>query len=258
MRVEHEDVDRRAVAAGGERGRAGVARGGADDRHLLAPPRQRRVEQLADELQRQILEGQGRAVKQLEEPQPPVDLHQRGHRGMAKPAIGRLRHRPQLGRRERLAGEQRHDLGGKLGIGQAGKTPQRRRVERRQMVRHIEPAILGKPGEQHVLERKGAGLRPRVAGAQVAHGIGRDQHRPNLSPLHGHRNPAPHAGGAMHLTFIDCVLRCGVQPPRAAAPTRKRFVRPIGASAPAPRRPTPRPTGRTRGVPANAPVGPAA
>ena len=82
-----------AVAAGGERRRAGIARGGADDRHMLAPPRQRRVEQRADQLQRQILEREGRPVKQLHQPQPLVELHQRRHRGMAKAAIGLRRNR---------------------------------------------------------------------------------------------------------------------------------------------------------------------
>ena len=49
-RVEDENVDRIAVAAGFDRRRAGIARGRTDDRHMLMPPRQHRVEQPADEL----------------------------------------------------------------------------------------------------------------------------------------------------------------------------------------------------------------
>ena len=66
VRIQHENVERGAVAAGGERRRAGIARGRADDRHLFLPPRQHFVEQPAEQLQRQILEGEGRAVKQLQ------------------------------------------------------------------------------------------------------------------------------------------------------------------------------------------------
>ena len=43
-----------------------------------------------DELQRQILEGERRAVEQLEQPQPLVELHQRRHRGM----VGTCHRRP--------------------------------------------------------------------------------------------------------------------------------------------------------------------
>ena len=42
-----------------------------------------------DQLQRQILEGQGRAVKQLQQPEPLVELHQRRHRRVRETAIGR-------------------------------------------------------------------------------------------------------------------------------------------------------------------------
>ena len=94
MRVEDEDVDRVAVAAGFECRRAGIAGGGADDRHMLGAPGQRRIEQQPNKLQCQILEGKGRPVEQLQQPQALVKLHQRGHRGMAEFAIGLHREPP--------------------------------------------------------------------------------------------------------------------------------------------------------------------
>src|SRR5271163_3747846 len=84
IRVEDEDVDRLPIAASFECGRSGVARGGADDRHMLMLLRQRRIEQWPHKLQCQILEREGRSVKQLQQPQPFVDLHQRGYRAMAE------------------------------------------------------------------------------------------------------------------------------------------------------------------------------
>ena len=53
-----------------------------------ARSRQQMVEEPADELQRHILEGQGRPVEQLQEPGPGVDLLQRRHRLMAEIGIG--------------------------------------------------------------------------------------------------------------------------------------------------------------------------
>src|SRR3712207_8754879 len=56
--VEDPHVEGLAVAAGLDGGGPGVAAGGADDGHPLAPPRQRVVEQATQELHRQVLEGE--------------------------------------------------------------------------------------------------------------------------------------------------------------------------------------------------------
>jgi hypothetical protein len=166
VRIEKEDVDRRAVAAGVERGRAGVARGRADDRHPLAAPRQRRIKELPQQLQRQILEGEGRSVKQLQQPQIVVELDQRRHRLVAKPGIGRLAQPAQLAGRKAVAGEEADDAGREIGIRQAAHL---RQVERRQRFRHVQPAILGEAGQQHVLEGMGRRLGPGIAGRQKTH-----------------------------------------------------------------------------------------
>ena len=45
-------------------------------------------------------------MKELEEPEAIVELHQRGHRGMAEPAIGGGGELLQFARRKGVAGEQ--------------------------------------------------------------------------------------------------------------------------------------------------------
>ena len=171
MRIKHEDVERGSVAAGGERRGAGVARGRPDDRHMLAAARQHGIEQMPDQLQRQILESEGRAVEQLQQPQPLVQLDQRGHRGVAEGAISGLSHLTQFRGRERLASEQAHDMRRKLRIRQPSKPVQCRRVQYRQGFRHEEAAILGETGEQHVLEGIGDRRRSRIAGTEVFHPV---------------------------------------------------------------------------------------
>ena len=171
MRVEDENVDRLPIAAGFDRGRAGIAGGRADHRDVLAAPGQDRIEHRPDQLQRQILEGEGRPMKELEEPEVLVELYQRGHRGMAEPAIGRGGELLQFAGREGVAGEQSDDVGGDLGIGQAGKTGNAS-GQPGHPIRHVEPAILRETGDQHL--RKGAGRRrsARVAGAEITHHTG--------------------------------------------------------------------------------------
>ena len=94
-------------------------------------------------------------MKQLEQPQPLVELHQRSHRRVTKPVISRLCKPPQLVGRKVVAGEQRNNPGREFGVGQAGIVSQGRFPELRQPVRDVEPAILGKAGQKHLCERKG-------------------------------------------------------------------------------------------------------
>ena len=169
MRIQHKNVEGGAVAARRERGRAGVARGRADDRHLLAAPRQRGIEQPPNQLQRQILEGKRRAVKQLQQPQPLVQLHERRHGGMAERAVGAPGQPRQFLARECLAGKERHDLRRQLGIGPPGKAGQLRCAQFRQGFRHKQPAIIREAGEQGLLEGVGGRRGPGIAGTEIAH-----------------------------------------------------------------------------------------
>ena len=65
--VEDEDVDVLLAPHPVDGGAAGVARGGAEDVHVLAPLAQQVLEEVAEKLQGDILEGEGGAVEEFED-----------------------------------------------------------------------------------------------------------------------------------------------------------------------------------------------
>ena len=136
---------------------------------MLAAPRQRGIEQPPHQLQRQILEGQRRAVKQLQQPQPLVQLHERRHGGMAERAVGTPGQPGQFLARKCLAGKERQDLRRQLGIGPPGKAGQLRCAQFRQGFRDKQPAIIREAGEQDLLEGVGGRRGPGIAGTEIAH-----------------------------------------------------------------------------------------
>ena len=87
VRMQERDVD--AVASGTRLDgcRTSVTRGGTDDRHPCIAGRQDVIEQTPDQLQRHVLEGQRRTVKQLLHEQACVQLDQRHDGGMAEAGI---------------------------------------------------------------------------------------------------------------------------------------------------------------------------
>ena len=86
--MEHEDVDLLAPGHSIDRRRSGIARRCANDGQMIIAARQEAFEQLPQQLQRDILERQGRAVEQFEQPMLMIELDQRHDRLMAEPAIG--------------------------------------------------------------------------------------------------------------------------------------------------------------------------
>ena len=73
-RREHEHPDALQPPHRVLRGRPGVAAGGAKDGQLAAAPFQLVLEQLAEQLHRQVLEGSRRATGEVREPQATFDL----------------------------------------------------------------------------------------------------------------------------------------------------------------------------------------
>ena len=67
-RVEDHDVDVLASPDRVDRRRSGVAARGTDDHHVLVALGEHVLEESPDELQRDVLEREGRAVEQLEQP----------------------------------------------------------------------------------------------------------------------------------------------------------------------------------------------
>ena len=90
VRIEDEDVGLRLAAESLDRGGAGVAGSGADDRRPRAALLQHMVHQPAEPLHGEILERQRRAMKQFEHEEIVVDLDERRFRRVAKAGIGRL------------------------------------------------------------------------------------------------------------------------------------------------------------------------
>ena len=118
-RMQHEDVDGLAVAHRLDGGRAGVARGGADDRGALAAGAQRMVEHAPQELQRHVLEGERRAVEQLEQVQHPLVAQrlERRHFRRLERGVGFADQAAEGRLVEGIADEGLHDAKGQLAIG---------------------------------------------------------------------------------------------------------------------------------------------
>ena len=98
IREEHDEIDPVAAAEGLDGRAAGVARGRADDGDALAALLERVVHQPRQELHRHVLEGERRAVEQLQQEEVVADLRQRRDRRMAEGAIGLARDARQVGR----------------------------------------------------------------------------------------------------------------------------------------------------------------
>ena len=90
-------IDLAAAAERLDRGAAGVAGGRDHDGGALAARRQRVVHQPRQELHRHVLEGERRAVEQLEHERVGAELRERRHRRMAEGAVGLARHAGEVG-----------------------------------------------------------------------------------------------------------------------------------------------------------------
>ena len=164
--MDHEDVDLRPARHRVDRGRSGIARGGADDRQVAVRLAEELLEQQSQQLQRDVLERQRRAVEQLEQPVLLVELHQRGDRLVREAAIGLRGQLEQALGRQAIAHERLHDPLCQFGIGQPGQRGDLGLAEAWPFARHVKPAVGGKPGKRGIgeIERGRA-----AAGADVVH-----------------------------------------------------------------------------------------
>ncbi len=166
VRKQHDEIDLGAAAKRLDRGAAGVAGGRDHDGGALAAARQRVVHQPGEELHRQVLEGERRPVKQLEDESVGADLPERRHGRMTERPIGLARHAGEIGVRDRAADERTHDLDRDLRIGPAGEARDRLAIELRPGFRHIEAAVAGEARERDVDKAEWRGFAP---GRDVAH-----------------------------------------------------------------------------------------
>ena len=167
LRKQHEQIGPLAAAERLDRGAAGVAGGRHDDGGALAARRQRVIHQPRQQLHGDVLEGERRAVEQLEQ----EGRRRRTGRAAPPPDAGtcrRLRARaatdpPPRWCRRRTAGSPRPPPRHR-----AGRQSRRwSRAERlRPGLRHIEAAVAGEPRERDIHEAERRGL---AAGGDVAH-----------------------------------------------------------------------------------------
>ena len=118
VRMQHKYFDLCASGNGINRGRPGIARGCSDDCQFLVRTRKKAFEKLAKQLQRNILERQGRAVKKLKQPMLAIQLHQWGNGLMGEGAISCGAQALELCLVQYTCGKRRHDTRGKIDIRQ--------------------------------------------------------------------------------------------------------------------------------------------
>jgi hypothetical protein len=79
------------------------------------------IEHSPDQLESNVLEGQGRSVKEFHDPLIRPDLYERNRRWMSESRIRVTAHLQQLGIRNVTGHEWRHDRGRHIGIGPSWK-----------------------------------------------------------------------------------------------------------------------------------------
>src|SRR3546814_10782977 len=94
--MEHEDADMLAPRDRLDRRRSGIARRRPDDRDIGIAAAQEFFEQLAEQLQRDVLERERRPVKQFEPPVAMVELDERRDRIMVASAVRSEEHTSEL------------------------------------------------------------------------------------------------------------------------------------------------------------------
>ena len=165
VRVEDEHVDLIEALEGLDGGAAGIARGRADDRRAGAARAQDVVHQLPEQLHGHVLEGEGRAVEQLEHEQVVADLGEGAHGRMAEGGVGCLDHAAEIGGSNVVDESAEHGLGD-VGVAPAREIGDRLARERRPSLGQIEAAVAREPGQHRVGE---ADRRRFAAGRDMKH-----------------------------------------------------------------------------------------
>ena len=152
VRIKDEDIDGVAVPAGFNGRGSRIARGRADNRHPLPATGQYMIEQPTQQLHWVVLERQGRAVKQLHQPDVGVELFEGRHRAVGEIAITVLDHIRQIGFVNATAEKRRHHPDRKLGIAHALHGPNVASVEDRPRFRQVKTAVARQTSQQHFIE----------------------------------------------------------------------------------------------------------
>ncbi len=167
VRKQHVEIGAGAAAERFDRRAAGVARGRDHHGGALAALREDVVHQPAQELHRQILEGERRAVKQLQHELARTVLPQRRNRRMAEAAIGLTDHAGEFVFGNFVAYERSDDLDGDFRVRSPRKGGDLLRSKLRPAHRHEQAAVAGEPRNRHVDESERVRLAP---GRNILHG----------------------------------------------------------------------------------------
>ena len=158
--VKDENVDHVEAAEGLDGGGTGIAGGGADDRRPRALPAERAVHQPRHHLHGEVLEGERRPVKQLEQPARGRNLPERRDGRMMEAGIGVVEHGFKVCRARVAFKIGAHDAVSGFRIVEAGEGFDLGRRKTRPGFRHGEAAVAGKAREQRALEGKRRGFAP--------------------------------------------------------------------------------------------------
>ena len=156
VRMQDHDRHARAPGAGLDRGGAGIAGGRADDRDRPAALRQKMLEQVAQQLQGDVLEGERRPVEQLEQPVVGVELAQGRHGDVIEAGIRLVDQPAQLGLAQGTFDERGENARGDLLIGGAAQGVQPVAIEAR-------PAFAAGRGRRRRRARPAGPARNRTA-----------------------------------------------------------------------------------------------
>jgi hypothetical protein len=169
--IEDHDIDALGAAKGLDGGAARVARRRADDGRALASLGEHMIHQPREQLHRHVLKCQRRTVKQLQHERAGIDLHQGRDRRVAEAGVGLVGQPAQLVPGHGIADKGMDDRGRNLRKRASGKSGEVMLREAGPCLGHIEAAVAGQTGEQHVLEaepRRLAACRYVVHGAPFA------------------------------------------------------------------------------------------
>ena len=165
VRMEDEDVDALLAAHPGNGGAAGIAGGGAEDVHEAAGAGEHVLEQVAEQLQGHVLEGERRPVEQFEDVQVAHRPHRR-HLRVAEGGAAALDQLLEVGARD-VVDEQRQDLQGQVLVGQPLPAVQPGLIHGRQPLGQEQAAVAGQAHHDRILETE---RLDAAASADVAHG----------------------------------------------------------------------------------------
>ena len=166
MGVQDENIDVFTVLAAFNRRRAGVAGRRANNDHALCALFKHVVEQAAEQLQGEIFERQGRAVEQLHDPFVAIELTQGCNRSVSKHAVGVFQYFFEVGIRDAACHKRTHHSECQLVIRQTSPRSDFFLRETWQVFWHVQTAIAGQTGQQHVFKIQGRCL---AAGTDIAH-----------------------------------------------------------------------------------------